>query len=171
MVAVIFSQQKKSVLEKRHHHHKNIFSKKIPMLPSFWVSPLEGKLHGITVLVMGSIRTDGKDLSHSRFSTSICCLNAEINIFFVKRKYLCGPGGILGLPRWLSGKNLPVSAGDARDMGWIPGSGRSPGVGNGNPLQCSCLENPTEGSGRLLSMGSQRVRYDLATKWQQQEEY
>ena len=35
-------------------------------------------------------------------------------------------------------KNLPASAGDA---GLIPGSGRSPGEGNGNPLQCSCLEN------------------------------
>ena len=38
-------------------------------------------------------------------------------------------------------KNLPASARDARDMGSIPGSGRSPGVGNGNPLQYSCLEN------------------------------
>ena len=38
-------------------------------------------------------------------------------------------------------KNLPANAGDARDMGSIPGSGRSPGVGNGNPLQFSCLEN------------------------------
>ena len=38
-------------------------------------------------------------------------------------------------------KNLPVIAGDARDVGLIPGSGRSPGVGNGNPPQYSCLEN------------------------------
>ena len=38
-------------------------------------------------------------------------------------------------------KNLPVNAGDTRDLGSIPGSGRSPGVGNGNPLQYSCLEN------------------------------
>ena len=38
-------------------------------------------------------------------------------------------------------KNPPANAGDARDMGWIPGSGRSPGVGNGHPLQYSCLEN------------------------------
>ena len=38
-------------------------------------------------------------------------------------------------------KNLPANAGDARNMGSIPGSGRSPGVGNGNPLQYSCLEN------------------------------
>ena len=39
-------------------------------------------------------------------------------------------------------KNLPASAGDTRDTGSIPGLGRSPGEGNGNPLQYSCLENP-----------------------------
>ena len=38
-------------------------------------------------------------------------------------------------------KNPPTNAGDLRDMGSIPGSGRSPGGGHGNPLQCSCLEN------------------------------
>ena len=38
-------------------------------------------------------------------------------------------------------KNLPANAGDTKDMGLIPGSGRSPGVGNGNPLQYPCLEN------------------------------
>ena len=39
-------------------------------------------------------------------------------------------------------KNLPANAGDA---GLIPGLGRSPGEGNGNPLQYSCLENPMDG--------------------------
>ena len=38
-------------------------------------------------------------------------------------------------------KNLPVNAGDLRDTGSIPGSGRSPGEQHGNPLQYSCLEN------------------------------
>ena len=37
--------------------------------------------------------------------------------------------------------NLPANAGDVRDVGSIPGWGRSPGEGNGNPLQYSCLEN------------------------------
>ena len=41
-------------------------------------------------------------------------------------------------------KNLPTNAGDLRDMGSIPGSGRSPGGGHGNPLQYSCLENPLD---------------------------
>ena len=38
-------------------------------------------------------------------------------------------------------KNLPANAEDTRDLGSIPGSGRSPGIGNGYPLQYSCLEN------------------------------
>ena len=41
-------------------------------------------------------------------------------------------------------KNPPVNAGDVRDMGSIPGSGRSPGGGHGNPLQYSYLENPLD---------------------------
>ena len=39
-------------------------------------------------------------------------------------------------------KNLPVNAGDTRDVGLIPGLEKSPGGGHGNPLQYSCLENP-----------------------------
>ena len=41
-------------------------------------------------------------------------------------------------------KNSPVNAGDAGDMGSIPGLGRSPGGGNVKPLQSSCLENPMD---------------------------
>ena len=41
-------------------------------------------------------------------------------------------------------KNPPANAGDARDMGLIPGWGRSPGVGNSNLLKYSCLENSTD---------------------------
>ena len=41
-------------------------------------------------------------------------------------------------------KNPPDNAGDARDVGSIPGPGRSPGVGNGNPPQYSCLGNPMD---------------------------
>ena len=39
-------------------------------------------------------------------------------------------------------KNMTVNAGDIRDRGLVPGSGRSPGGGHGSPLQYSCLENP-----------------------------
>lgn len=41
-------------------------------------------------------------------------------------------------------KNLPASAGDVMDAGLIPGLGRPPGGGHGNPLQCSCLESPMD---------------------------
>ena len=41
-------------------------------------------------------------------------------------------------------KNLPANAGDVRDIGLIPGSGRSPGGGHGSPHQYSCLENPMD---------------------------
>ena len=57
--------------------------------------------------------------------------------------------------------NLPTNAGDAGDPGLIPGSESSPGIGNGNPRQYSCLENSMDGEpGRLQSMGPQRVGYD-----------
>ena len=53
-------------------------------------------------------------------------------------------------------KNPPANAGDIRDVGSTPGSGKSPGGGHGNPLQYSCLENPHgEEPGRLQSMGLQ----------------
>ena len=56
-------------------------------------------------------------------------------------------------------KNLPANVGDAEDLVLKPGSGRSPGVGNGNPLQYFCLEIPwIEEPGRLQFMGLQRVR-------------
>ena len=46
-----------------------------------------------------------------------------------------------GLSQWLTGKESACKAGDMGDAGTIPGSGRFPGGGNGNPLQYSCLEN------------------------------
>ena len=50
---------------------------------------------------------------------------------------------IMGLP---GGSDGEVSACNAEDLDLIPVSGRSPGEGNGNPLQYSCLENPTDGA-------------------------
>ena len=53
-------------------------------------------------------------------------------------------------------KNSPANVGDIRDAGSIPGLGRSPGGGNGNPLQYSCLENPMDREAwRPYSMGLQ----------------
>ena len=48
---------------------------------------------------------------------------------------------IYGLPKWRSGKESPAKAGNT---GWIPGSGKFPGGGNGDPLQDSCLGNPMD---------------------------
>ena len=53
-------------------------------------------------------------------------------------------GNIMGLPRWLSGKESACDAGDIKDVGSIPELGRSPGGGHGNPLQYSCLESPMD---------------------------
>ena len=66
-------------------------------------------------------------------------------------------------------KNPPANAGDA---GSTPGSGRSPGEGNGNPLQYCCLGNPMdrEETSGLQSMQSQRVGRDWATKQQKESQ-
>ena len=61
-------------------------------------------------------------------------------------------------------KNPPASAGDTGDMASIPGSGRSSGAGNGNPLQDSCLKNSMEELGGLLSLGLQRVGHNSVTE-------
>ena len=50
----------------------------------------------------------------------------------------------MGFPGDSVVKNLPANAGDTRDVGSIPGSGRCPGGGNGNPFQYFCLENSME---------------------------
>ena len=54
-----------------------------------------------------------------------------INVYYIKQGF---PGGTMV-------KNLSPNAGDARDAGSVLGSGRSPGAGNGNSLQYSCLKN------------------------------
>ena len=54
------------------------------------------------------------------------------------------PNGCVGFPGSTSCKEPPANAGDTRDMRLIPGSGRSPGGGHGNPLQYSCLEYPMD---------------------------
>ena len=58
-----------------------------------------------------------------------------VKIYIVLKKLLCFPGG----------SEVKASARNAGDLGSIPGLERSPGEGNGNPLQYSCLENPRDG--------------------------
>ena len=68
----------------------------------------------------------------------------------------------VGFPHSSVGKESACNAGD---LGSIPGSGRSPGEGNGNPLQYSCLENSMDkGAWQATVHGVARVGHDLATK-------
>ena len=61
-------------------------------------------------------------------------------------------------------KNSPANAGDARDPGSIPGLGRSPGGGNGNPLQNSCLKKPTDrGAWLAVVHGVEKNQTPLST--------
>ena len=62
-------------------------------------------------------------------------------------------------------KNLLANAGDIRDLSLIPGLRRSPGEGNGNPLQYSCLGNPMDRGAWQATVvpGVARVRHDLVT--------
>ena len=84
----------------------------------------------------------------------LCCLRC-----YVRFSRLTAIGGY---PCSSVGKESVCNAGD---LGFIPGSGRSPGEGNGNPLQYSCLENPTDRRAWEATVyGVPRVRHDLATK-------
>ena len=84
------------------------------------------------------------------------CFNNGISFFLCRHN---------GLPRWHSVKNPSTNVGDrdAGDMGSIPGSGRSPGVGNDNPCQYSCLKNPTDrGAWRATVLGVAESRTRLS---------
>ena len=82
-------------------------------------------------------------------------VNGIISIFF------------MGYPGGSVGKHLPANVGD---MGSIPGLGRSPGEGNGNPLQYSCLGNPTHRRSLVgySPWGPKSIGCNLATKQQQE---
>ena len=76
--------------------------------------------------------------------------------------YLIRFKGYKGFPSSSVGKESACNAGDP---GLIPGSGRSPGEGSGNPLQYSCLENPMDrGAWQATVHGVARVGRDLVTK-------
>ena len=63
------------------------------------------------------------------------------NIYICTYTYIPSFGFHLGFPGGSVVKNQSINAGNAGDMGLVPGLGRAPGGGNGNPLQYSCLEN------------------------------
>ena len=89
------------------------------------------------------------------FTTTINC---NFVLFMIRGFWLCS-----GYDQWLDfpgGSDGKASAYNAGDLGLIPGSERSPGEGNGNPLQYSCLENSMDGGTRWAS---QKVGHDWAT--------
>ena len=98
---------------------------------------------------------------HPTISSSVTPFSSCPQSFPASGSFKINTSPNLDFPGGLDGK---VSVYDAGDLGSIPGSGRFPGEGNGNPLQYSCLENPMDGGAwcRLLSMGLQRVRHDWA---------
>ena len=76
-----------------------------------------------------------------------------------------GCGAPWGVPGGAEVKNLPASARAAGDVGSVPGRGRCPGGGNGDPFQYFCLDNPMDREpGGLQSTGSQSVRHNRATE-------
>ena len=105
---------------------------------------------------------------------------ASSSVTFRPPVHLCTEGGRLEEPAVLSryifpptyrrewgfpgGAEVKASACNVGDLGSIPGSGRSPGEGNSNPLQYSCLENPMDGGAWWVTVhGSQTVGHDWAT--------
>ena len=91
-------------------------------------------------------------------SDSVICIYTFFPFLFLKPLTL----GPWGFPCCSFDKESAYNAGD---WGSIPGSGLSPGEGNGNPLQFSCLENPMEREAWQATVnGFARVGYDLATE-------
>ena len=87
------------------------------------------------------------DFIFTKFQTVLHSQLKRKEVYFIKGWVFLG-GTVV--------KNLPANIGHTREAGSIPGSGRSPGVGNGNPLQYSCLENTMDKEpGRLQCMKSQ----------------
>ena len=82
----------------------------------------------------------------------------------VHRSYAAAQGESCGLPRRLSGYKSTCQCRSCRQLGSIPGLGRTPGEGNGNPLQCSCLENPKDrGAWWAIAHGVAESRTWLST--------
>ena len=118
------------------------------LLDVFW--------HNIVVLIRISLVTNE--------SKYILCIFTHFlldNVFlFIYFFYYCGMVA-LGFPGGSEVKISPAMQETHLEAGLIPVSGRSSGEGHGNPLQCSCLENPMDRGGTWSQepMGSQRVRH------------
>ena len=105
------------------------------------------------------------NINNERWGRRFMCKDVDCSFIYKskiwKQAKCTTVGGKLGLHRWLSGKE---SACRCRNAGSIPGSGRSPEEGNGNPLQYSCLENPMDRGAWWVTVHGVRVRHDWATQ-------
>ena len=108
-------------------------------------------------------------LSHRRFSYSVSSCHSlrevPVTLFWKQRDDNSSQAsGTRGSPGGAVVKNLPANVGDARDTGSIPRWGRSPGGGNGHPLQYSCLGNPMDrGAWWATVQGVTKSRIRLST--------
>ena len=89
------------------------------------------------------------------------CKEVSTIILIVNTEFWPSPPSS-GFPGGASGKESACQCKRPTEAVSIPGLGRSPGVGNGNPLQCSCLQNSLDRGAKLQSMGLQRVGHDWA---------
>ena len=104
--------------------------------------------------VLGTLRSHlpvSAEMSSPRRSNPSLTLSITCFLFFALKEFINIGNRLahlfiyhMDLPRWLVVKNPPVNKGAAGDAGSIPGSGRSPGERNGNPLQYSYLGNPMD---------------------------
>ena len=135
--------------------------------------------HSVHWKVGRKSRSDRKSLADNLFKLETTWHELHVQLWWVKSQMCLSSYFKLEtfrLPKWLRGKESAYQAGDP---GSILGLERSPGEGNGNPLQYSCLENPMDGGawripwmeepGRLQSTGLQRVGHDWATSLSQEK--
>ena len=119
-----------------------------------WRIPGMGEPGGLPSMGSHRVGHDWSDLAAAAFSIAVDSDSRPISGTTGQRARCClGPGSGAttaadsarhGRIRILSSKNPPASAGDTTDAASIPGPGRYPGGGHGNPLQYSCLENPMD---------------------------
>ena len=92
------------------------------------------------VLILPTCSVSERDVETVSLIISQFFLCTFVSFCFIFRCCFCSGG----LAQWLSGKESTCNAGDTGDVGSLPGLEGSPGGGNGNPLQYSCLENPMD---------------------------
>ena len=119
----------------------------LPGKPSHLQSPPPPQPCQDPLYTYNTTHTHGSEIASFLYILTIgCCLLFLLHIFyFTFQASFFGPPGICcvvrGLPRWCSGKESTCQCRRCKRQEFDPWAGRSPGIGNGNPLQCSCLEN------------------------------